>query len=253
MVTGVKNKQYVSNATRIDRQKYQPCPASSTYVAPNYNTDNISIGNIGNNTNIKRVKELKDIKIGKLHAIPDSIKKDPRNNIAHWYFKNAPWLDYKVEKDKGINYNTPGLRDVDVVLAKYAQKVANEMSVATCCYTGTKHALWAAGVLDDYGDMPKGSAHQANEYFDSHPKKFEKVNIDPTKLKKLPAGIILVYEKDGKHGHIDITNGKGQGMSDCFDNLGWIDEHGEGSTVHAYRLTDGWKYNPKTKKLEFEG
>lgn len=187
--------------------------------------------------------------IGEIHKIPDYVKSSVANNIAHFWLSNfSP--TYKVEENKGIN--PKNARQIDVCLAKYSLKVAEDMDVATACYTGVKHALWAAGVIDDYGDMPKGSAYEATEYFNAHPERFEKVNVSASQLKSLPAGYIIVYEKEGLDGHIAITNGNGQEMSDCTDNMAWLDKHDKGSSFHVFRLTDKWQYNRETMKLEFK-
>ncbi len=192
--------------------------------------------------------QLVAIPIGELHNIPDSTIYNPINNIANWYFRNVS-SKYKVVDNLGIN--TKNARDIDICLAKYAQKVAETMDISNACYTGVKHALWAAGVINDYADMPKGSAYEAKTYFDAHPDKFEKLNISKNDLKNLPAGVIIVYHKEGLDGHIAITNGNGQEMCDSTDNMGWLDEHGEGAEFAAYKLTDNWQYNRDTMKLEF--
>lgn len=190
------------------------------------------------------------IEIGPLKSIPDSVRLNPINNLTHFYFNHLS-STYKVEENKGINGK--GARPIDICLAKYALAVANEMDVAGCCYTGVKHTLWNAGVINDYGDMPKGSAHDSVKYFDENPKKFEKVNVKKEDLQKLPAGMIIVYTKDGKDGHIAITNGNGQEMSDCTDNMAWLDKEGDDAKFYVYRLTDNWEYDKETKKLKFNG
>ena len=187
--------------------------------------------------------------IGKIHNIPDSVIKSPYKNMSRLYLTYKPFGKYKVEQNKGIN--PKGARQIDVCLAKYSLKVAETMDTAMACYTGVKHALWSSGVLNDYGDMPLGSAYKAKEYFDKYPNKFEKVNIEAKDLKTLPAGYIIVYSKEGLDGHIAITNGNGQEMSDCTDNMMWLEEHGKGSSFSVYKLTDNWSYNKTTMKLEF--
>ena len=199
----------------------------------------------------KKELEFRELEVGELKEIPDSVKTSFLNNAAYVYLKYSPFRKYAVVENKGINYSNPKLRDVDVCLAKYACKVADEMETATACYTGTKHALWAAGVIDDYGDMPKGSAYMATEYFDKYPEKFEKLNVKKEDLNNLPAGIIVVYAREGEHGHIAITNGNGQEMSDCTDNMRWLDDQDDKATFAVYRLTDNWHYDSKTKKLVF--
>lgn len=188
------------------------------------------------------------VPIGDIKHIPDSITLNPKNQIARFY-NSLDFGDYKVVTNKGINYNKA--RDIDICLAKYAKKVAEKMDVSGQCYTGVKYALWSAGVISDYADMPKGSAYKAKNYFDAHPDKFERLNISEKELKSLPAGVIIVYSKKGKDGHIAITNGKGQEMCDSTDNMGWLNKHGEGASFTAYKLTDNWEYNRETRKLEF--
>lgn len=159
--------------------------------------------------------------------------------------------NYKSVKDKGINYKGCGKKDA--VLAQYGQRVAKDLNTQSGCYTGVKHALTSAGVLKDYGDMPKGHAKQATEYFDKHPERFQKVDAKTTAdLKKLPAGHIVVYKNNdpSKSGHIAITNGNGQEYSDHTGNMNWNEENK--GTHSVYKLTDGWEYNPATKKLEFK-
>ena len=185
----------------------------------------------------------------KPNTIPDSAKYSPVGIVKRTFIN---WGDgLKAEENKGVN--PKGARHVDVYLAKTAQKVAEEMDTVGQCYTGVKHALWNAGVLDDYADMPRGGAKNATTYFDSHPEQFVKLDVEPEAIKDLPAGRILVYKNANKDipGHIAITNGNGQAMSDFTDNLGWIEKHGEGSTVEAYKLSDGWHQDLITGKLYF--
>lgn len=188
------------------------------------------------------------VPIGEIPELPDSVVYNPVYNAANFYFRHIS-LKYKVVDNKGVSY--AGARDIDICLAKYSQKVAETMDISDTCYTGVKYALLSAGVISDYGDMPKGSAYKAKEYFDAHPDKFQKLTVSRNELKNLPAGVIIVYSKAGKNGHIAITNGKGQEMSDSTDNMGWLDEHGKGATFTAYKLTDNWQYNRETMKLEF--
>lgn len=192
----------------------------------------------------------KYVAIGGIHPIPEDIKRDIKYQLSNWYFKNIS-PTYKVEKNKGINCYDSRARKEDLCLALYSQKVAENMDISTLCYTGVKHALWSSGILEDYSDMPKGSAYLATDYFDKYPNKFERLDVKLKDLKKLPAGYIIVYKKDGLDGHIAITNGYGQEMSDCTDNMKWVEKHKEGSSFTVYRLSDGWKYDYLTKKLKF--
>ena len=200
--------------------------------------------------NILSIDLSKFVEIGEIHSIPNSVKHGFKYRISNWYLRNISAI-YKVEDNKGINYNDSRTRKIDICLAKYAQKVAEDMNVSSACYTGVKHALWSSGVIEDYSEMPKGSAYLASEYFDAHPEKFKKLYVQLKDLKNLPAGCIVVYKKEGLDGHIAITNGFGQEMSDCTDNMRWVERRKKGATYEVYALTDGWKYNPQTKKLEF--
>lgn len=198
---------------------------------------------------LKNNEQIVAVPIGEIHTIPDSVTYNPLNNLSNWYFRNIS-SSYKVVNNLGINANRT--RPVDICLAKYSQKVAETMDISNTCYTGVKHALWASGVIADYADMPKGSAYKAIEYFDQYPDKFEKLDISEQDLKNLPAGVIIVYHKEGTNGHIAITNGYGQETSDSTDNMGWLKAHGKGASFTAYKLTDNWQYNRETMKLEFK-
>ncbi len=166
------------------------------------------------------------------------------------FWANMSIGKYQIEDNKGINKKNATKEDI--ALATYAEAVSDKMKTLGQCYTGAKHALTNAGVLNNYGDMPKGEAKNSKKYFDENPKKFEKLDIKKDDLKNLPAGRIIVYQKDGLPGHIAITNGNGQEMSDHTDNMKWLEAKGEGSTFDVYKLTDNWHYKPQTKKLEFE-
>lgn len=185
--------------------------------------------------------------IGEVH-VPDSLKYSPKGNLAYLYF-NIFSSVYKAEENKGIN--SKNTRQIDVCLAKYSEKVAEKIGTGGACYTGVKWAFVNAGILNDYGEMPKGSAHDSIPYFEANKDKFEKVNVKKEDLSKLPAGMIVVYTKEGTDGHIAITNGNGQEMSDCTDNMKWLEAKGKGSNFVVYKLTDNWSYDSKTKKLKF--
>lgn len=162
-------------------------------------------------------------------------------------------LKFKVYSDvDNAGINCRNSRKADICLAKYAFLVADELNGMNGCYTAVKHALLNAGIIDDYADMPKGSAKDSITYFEEHPEKFKKLDIKKEDLFSLPAGRIIVYTKEGKDGHIAITNGMGQEMSDCTDNMKWLEEHGNGANFTVYELTENWEYNPITKKLEFK-
>lgn len=197
--------------------------------------------------NLDRKIEPEFTPIGEVH-VPDSAKYSPKGKLGYLYF-NFFSGTYKTVDNVGVN--SKNTRQIDVCLAKYSEKVAEELSTGGACYTGVKWAFVNAGILDDYGDMPKGSAHDAISYFDGNKDKFEKVNVKREDLSKLPAGMIIVYTKEGTDGHIAITNGNGQEMSDCTDNMKWLEAKGKGANFVVYKLTDNWSYNSDTKKLNF--
>ncbi len=183
------------------------------------------------------------------HSASISTKLDPISNASYLYHSLFP-TTYQVGKNLGVN--TDRARKSDICLAKYAVDTANDMRTVGNCYTGVKYALWNAGVINDYGDMPQGSAKNSIPYFRSHPDRFEEVHCSAKDLKYLPAGYIVVYTKEGYDGHIAITNGFGQEMSDSTDNMAWLEDKGQGAEFVVFRLTNNWKYNEKTKKLDFK-
>ena len=212
-----------------------------------------SIVNIQNKNNDNNVK-LPELSVNDDNLSifsPVMIKGKVRHALSNFFMGF-----YSVENSKGINDNTTKDKE-DLFLAHNAQRVAEKMKTLGNCYTGVKHALLTSGVIKDYADMPKGNASSAIEYFDKNPNKFEKISkkgeeYTSEQLKKLPAGHIIVYSQEGHAGHIAITNGNKQGMSDSFDNMKWLEEHGAGASCEVYRLTDGWQYNKDTSKLEFK-
>ena len=207
----------------------------------------------GNSIDMKQGDSTsKDVDIGGIHHISPLVKYDVYNNLSQ-LFRRYIAKTYKSVDNIGINIYDPRARDIDIALAKYAQKVAEEINTTSGCYTGFKHSLLASGVLKDYGEMPKGEANIATEYFDSHPEKFTKLLVAPEQIRHLPAGHIIIYKHRGLAGHAAITTGYAQGMSDCTDNMKWLEWKGlKDSTVCVYKLSDGWRFNPDTKKLEFQ-
>lgn len=186
--------------------------------------------------------------IGDVH-VADSAKGTAKGTAIYLFFRSILSKPYQAVDNKGIN--PKGTRQTDLCLAKYSKVVAEEMTTGGACYTGVKWALVNAGVLNDYADMPKGSAKDSKTYFDNHKDKFEKVDVKKEDLSKLPAGMIIVYTKEGTDGHIAITNGNGQEMSDCTDNMKWLESKGKGASYTVYRLTDNWSYDRETMKLKF--
>ena len=197
---------------------------------------------------------LADLSVANTESVGD-FSKIMRNGKIEYYMNKIHSNKYKVMPESAKKAISTGDKE-DSVLAQNASRVANYMETKGNCYTGTKHALLTSGVLEDYGDMPFGIASNSLEYFLDRPEKFQEVlnngkPLTTDELRKLPEGLIVVYSKKGLAGHIAITNGKGQGMSDHFDNMMWIEEKGDGAHFRVFRLTDGWKFNPDTRKLEF--
>lgn len=182
------------------------------------------------------------------HNASTRTKLDPVSNVSYLYHSLFP-TTYRVEKNLGVNPDRA--TRADICLAKYAVDTANYMKTVGNCYTGVKYTLWNAGIINDYGDMPKGSAKDSIPYFRAHPDRFEEVHCSEKDLKYLPAGCIVIYTKEGFDGHIAITNGFGQEMSDSTDNMAWLEDKGQGAEFVVFRLTNNWKYNDATKKLEF--
>lgn len=228
------------NSRNIRRTRQVTCPRDQVAVAESTRVTRPQ-------HNLERKIGPEFTPIGEVH-VPDSVKYSPTGNISYLYFNYFSGV-YKAVDNKGIN--SKNSRQIDVCLAKYSKAVADELSTGGACYTGVKWAFVNAGILDDYGDMPKGSAHDAIPYFEEHKDKFEKVDVKKEDLSKLPAGMIIVYTKEGTDGHIAITNGNGQEMSDCTDNMKWLEAKGEGASFVVYKLTDNWTYNSETKKLSF--
>lgn len=159
---------------------------------------------------------------------------------------------YPTVDDKGVSAR--GATPAQVQLARVGSKVAEDMDTKAYCYSGVKHALCTAGVIGDYGDMPKGSASNANKYFEAHPETFKELkNVKPEDIKKLTAGTIVVFSKPGKDGHIGIANGKGQLYSDCTDPSTWFELNGgseEGASYRIFKLNDDVTLNRATGKVQ---
>ncbi len=211
-----------------------------------------SQGQVNDFQSVENLKS-KDVDIGDIHRISPIVKYNIYNNLSQ-LFRRYVAKTYKSVDNIGINIYDPRVRDIDVALAKYAKKVAEEINTTSGCYTGFKHALLASGVIDNYGELPKGEAHSATDYLDAHPEKFTKLYVKPTDIKYLPAGHIIIYKHKNLPGHAAITTGYSQGMSDCTDNMKWLEWRGlNDSAVCIYKLSDNWHFNPTSKKLEFTG
>ncbi len=85
------------------------------------------------------------------------------------------------------------------------------------CFRGVKHHLRQVGV-----NLHGGSAFMAADQLARHPR-FQEIRVSRDQLRSLPAGAIVVWDKDpsnrsrngGKeHGHISIADGRGHEFSD---------------------------------------
>ncbi len=176
---------------------------------------------------------------------------------------------FKHETFKGVNLNTTSgrIRKQNEALALAAAEVVKknpENINSGNCLTGVKTAFKNAGIdvsdMSKYGSVPKF----AKNWFDAHPEMFTPVEyietgndtarkINSSDINSLPAGYVVVFIPEGgkyesEAGHIVITNGYGQGLSDTTDNLGWgiYSNHkaesgkGEHGTFKVYKLSDNW-------------
>lgn len=168
--------------------------------------------------------------------------------LTNSYYKDT---NYSMEEDKGIAPRVA--TDTQVQLARVGSKVAADMHSRGNCYTGVKHSLLTLGVIKDYGDMPKGSASNANKFFEEKTEIFEEIkDLAPSRLKALPAGAIVVFSKKGKDGHIGIANGKGQLYSDTVDDTSWYDFQGgakAGASYRVFKLKDDLQIDKTTGKI----
>lgn len=192
---------------------------------------------------------------------------------------NGQRRGYQHETARGVNTRTTGgtISQQNNVLASSAYGVVkgNPQNRSGQCLTGVKSAMANAGIdvsgMSKYGSEPK----YVKNWFEANSDKFTKVEyvstgkggaraINSTDLEHLPAGYIVIWEPEAgskygnQAGHIAITNGYGQGYSDATDNLGWgtyttgkaDSGKGEHGRFTVYKLSDKWKVNPSTGKLE---
>lgn len=247
MISNIQNAYGAGFLTGADSKKTtsavsQPIENSTLFINPGTKEVN-DIASLSNGENVP---------IGKIPDLPKSLyynclfKHIVRPCSCFFHYNH-----YKIENNKGINCDNA--RDVDIALAKYAKATAETMDSVGLCYTGVKRAFNDAGVLSDYGDMPKNYAYLAKGHFDMHPEAFKKLDVPEEELKNLPAGKIIVYHAAGEIGHIAITNGNGQEMSDSTDNMEWIKEKRQSGKekigYDVYELTENWWYDKETKKL----
>ena len=183
--------------------------------------------------------------------------------------------------DKGVNpYLSDGTiaSDVDRALAEYAAETASDKATVGACFTGTKHALLASGVIGNYGAIVDEDGNNIStprvvaDWFAERPEMFQEVKyiedengqareLNSADLYELPPGYIVIWVPEegerfaGEAGHIGITNGNGQINSDHTDALHWEDyPKGEHGTFRVFKLKDeNWDFNKETQKLEYTG
>jgi len=197
----------------------------------------------------------------RLNVVEQSIKPHSYPMIKGYYNRktsNARHSVYFVTPAENTIINTANSDENSLLLAKKGRAVATYMETVGNCYTGFKYALLEAGIIDKYSDMPSGSSKNALPYLKEHPEKFTQItnggkNFTAKELQQLPAGFIIIYTKNGEHGHAAITSGTGWEYSDIADKTGlWLEEKGAGAEAHVFRLhPNNWEINKETGKLEF--
>lgn len=96
-------------------------------------------------------------------------------------------------------------------LAKTAERVARHMRSTGWCFKGAGSAIYQATGVSLWGR----SAYMAANQLEKSPK-FKEVKVSSNKLKKLPPGAVVVWNKTRRspHGHISIALGNGLEASD---------------------------------------
>lgn len=107
-------------------------------------------------------------------------------------------------------------------LANIAEKNANAQNTKGLCFKGVRTTLEKAGLSE--GEIRGASAYQAADMLANH-KNFREVDVSKNELKELPAGCIIVWDrnyvgtkKGDIHGHIAVTLGDGKEASDHVSN-----------------------------------
>lgn len=108
-------------------------------------------------------------------------------------------------------------------LANIAAKNASRTNTVGWCAKGTNDSLEIAGLAG--GETRVASAYQEANKLANH-KNFKEVSVSRGDLTKLPAGCIVVWDRNlngnspgDKHGHITVTLGNGQEASDHVQNM----------------------------------
>lgn len=187
-------------------------------------------------------------------------------------------IGFETVESKGVNPYTSNGKIIDTpsrVLAEYSEVVADELSTTNQCFTGLKHTLLSAGIINDYGEIKDSNGKNISEpknavkWFQSQPEKFTEIKyvkdpdgvirkINSTDIYDLPAGYfgIFVPEKSYKNeaGHAFTLNGNQQANGDHTDSIKWeYFAKGEHGTFHIFKLNStNWAYNNTTQKLEFK-
>lgn len=130
-------------------------------------------------------------------------------------------------KTYNTNTNLPALAsvynaDLGNRLANIAERNASKTNTVGWCARGTNDSLELAGITN--GETRVASAYQEADKL-AHHKNFKEVFVSREDLKSLPAGCVIVWDKNAAgtrpsdiHGHITITLGDGKEASDHITN-----------------------------------
>lgn len=191
-------------------------------------------------------------------------------NGSNYIGVNNQRRGFQHEAFKGVNLLTTSGRiskqneALTFAAAEVVKKNRENINTGNCL-TGVKAAFTKAGIdvsdMPEYGSVPKF----AKNWFEAHPEMFTPVEyvetgeetarkINLSDINTLPAGYVVIFiPEEGMYeeeaGHIVITNGYGQGLSDATDNLGWgiysnnrtESGKGEHGTFKVYKLSDNWE------------
>lgn len=136
----------------------------------------------------------------------------------------TPSYNYNSNRTYNINTNTnlPQLRDIGYNPEKGTKLVHAALSNATgfsgFCAKYVRFALEESGLSNGM----KADAAEYDTVLDNNPN-FKQISTQGLDLRSLPAGCILVYERgqsgySSKYGHVEITIGNGQAVSDGITN-----------------------------------
>ncbi|MDD3237045.1 MAG: hypothetical protein PHV37_02995 [Candidatus Gastranaerophilales bacterium] len=127
---------------------------------------------------------------------------DKTTNAVNTAFSNA----------SAPNINAEGATQNGAKLAQVASQTASSMGSHGWCLKGVNNSLEKM-----YGfRLGYPSAYMAADGLRQHSDQFKEVSASKADLDKLPAGAIVVWDKDGDnpHGHISISLGNGYEASD---------------------------------------